>query len=379
MITKKERIHKKQTYKKQKQTYKTGIKQIYIKNDYPAGFGNKIFDIIFAIYLYNLYKGKCTINYVLLISQHENLHDPKINKIFPKVKDKIKFMTLEEYENITINPKIKIDTIYNKDDIMQSIKTFPSYDNLKLHTKIEPNYKLTYKIFDTFGLKDKAIFNINNDININEKIVKINYKNPKHTKILNDIKKKNDYTIVHIRYGGKLHYLKKYINSEQSNDNSIDKLLNSNVDKFLLYTPQYYIDKINYLLTKNTKHTIYIITDSNDIVKEFIMKPTRKFNNNSRVIYLENLHWVTSFYIMLYASHIIMSPSTFSYAAAYFNKKKAICELLLYHYDNTKDIIAPDEYAIDPRWNIISDKKYILNYNPKIAYDILKYKYHWRY
>ena len=77
-----------------------------------------------------------------------------------------------------------------------------------------------------------------------------------------------------------------------------------------------------------------------------------------------------------------MSCSTFSYAGAYFNKKKAPAELLLYHYDTTKDdrdYIPPEEYAIYPDWIMNDDKKYILNYSYKIGFPILKYVFHWRY
>ena len=356
-------------------------KHIYIKND--KGFGHKIFDLIFAIYLYNLYKGQCIINYVLVKTKYDIKQDPTMDKIFPKAKDKINFMSLREYENLNINPKIKIYKIYDKDDIMQAIETFPEYDTLKLHTKIDANYRLIYKIYETFGLEDKSIFTIN------ENIVKFNYKNPKHTKILDDIKKKNNYAVVHIRYGDKLDKLKKYLNHEQSNDKDKDELLKTDVDKYLLYTPDYYIDKINELLTKDTKdtkHNIYIITDSEDLVNEFIMKPTRKFNNNTRVVFLDNLNWLTAFYIMTYSSHIIMSCSTFSYSAMYFNKNKAIGELLIYHHNtNTVDNsiinsnIAPEEYPISPEWTINDDQKYILNYIFKIGFPILKFKYHWRY
>ena len=358
-------------------------KHIYIKND--KGFGHKIFDLIFAIYLYNLYKGQCIINYVLVKTKYDIKQDPTMDKIFPKAKDKINFMSLREYENLNINPKIKIYKIYDKDDIMQAIETFPEYDTLKLHTKIDANYRLIYKIYETFGLEDKSIFTIN------ENIVKFNYKNPKHTKILDDIKKKNNYAVVHIRYGDKLDKLKKYLNHEQSNDKDKDELLKTDVDKYLLYTPDYYIDKINELLTKDTTHNIYIITDSEDLVNEFIMKPTRKFNNNTRVVFLDNLNWLTAFYIMTYSSHIIMSCSTFSYSAMYFNKKinnknKAIGELLIYHHNiNTVDNgiinsnIAPEEYPISPEWTINDDQKYILNYIFKIGFPILKFKYHWRY
>jgi hypothetical protein len=353
------------------------MKHIYIKND--KNIGHKIFDLIFALYLYNLYKGQCIINYVLIKSPQAKANEPKINHIFPKATTKINFISLQDYENININPKLKIYKIHEKDDIMQALETLPSYESLKLHTNIDTNYGLIYKIYETFGLEDKAIFDINNNSNSNDKIMKFNYNNPKQKQLLNDIKNNKDYSVVHIRYGDKLDSLKKYINREKGD---VDKLLKSEVDKYLLYTPDYYIDKINYLLTHTKNDTIYIITDTDEVVKEFIMKPTRKFNTNPRVIFLDNLNWLASFYTMIHASYIIMSCSTFSYAGAYFNKKSAKCELLLYHYDTTKDnksYIPPEEYAISPDWIINDDKKYILNYSYKIGFPILKYVFHWKY
>ena len=146
----------------------------------------------------------------------------------------------------------------------------------------------------------------------------------------------------------------------------------------MLYTPEYYIDKINELLDTTPAYmNIYIITDSANIVKEFIMKKS-SFNSNPRLILLdEKTTWWDSFYLLYYASNIILSTSTFCFTGAYFNKKKAKCDLLLYHNDNTNPNISPDEFAISPNWKISSNKKYILNYNPKIAYKILKFKYHW--
>ena len=121
---------------------------------------------------------------------------------------------------------------------------------------------------------------------------------------------------------------------------------------------------------------IYIITDSVNIVKQFIMSQSN-FNNNSRIILLDKMTWWDSFYLFYYASHIILSSSTFCFAGSYFNKNKAKCELVLYHHDESKPNIAPEEYAISPNWKIIKEKKYILNYNPKIAYMISKFKYFW--
>ena len=175
--------------------------------------------------------------------------------------------------------------------------------------------------------------------------------------------------------------VKKYINNPNIN---IIKLLNDNIitndiDRFILYTPEYYIDKINKLLeTTPNNMKIYIITDSANIVKEFIMKQT-SFNTNPRIILLDKLTWWDSFYLLYYASNIILSTSTFCFTGAYFNKKMAKCELLIYHHNNNNPNISPDEYAISPYWKISNDKKYILNYNTKIAYEILKYKYKWSY
>ena len=123
---------------------------------------------------------------------------------------------------------------------------------------------------------------------------------------------------------------------------------------------------------------IYIITDSVNIVKEFIMKNNNHaFTNNTRIIFLDKMTWWDSFYLLYYAKNIILSSSTFCFAGAYFNKKLAMCELLLYHHDESSPNIAPEEYALSPKWNISKDRKYILNYNPKIAYIVIKYKFFW--
>ena len=119
---------------------------------------------------------------------------------------------------------------------------------------------------------------------------------------------------------------------------------------------------------------IYIITDSANIVKQFIMHQ-KNFKNNSRIVLLDKMTWWDSFYLLYYATNIILSSSTFCFAGAYFNKKNAKCELLLYHHDETSPTIASEEYALSPYWKIINDRKYILNYNPKIDYIVIKYKF----
>ena len=102
--------HNKKPYHTNTNTKTNTIKYIYIKNN--AGFGNKVYDLIFAIYLYNLYNtkkspssftNKCIINYVLSKSRHENINDPTLDRLFPNTKSKINFIYEKTYQNILNN------------------------------------------------------------------------------------------------------------------------------------------------------------------------------------------------------------------------------------------------------------------------------------
>ena len=350
------------------------IKHIYIKNN--SGFGNKIYDLIFAIYLYNLYNNKsvenvyrtpykCSINYVITKSKHENTNDPTIDTIFINAKSKLNFINERQYQNV--NKNNTINKLYNDHPQLQNLNSFPKYEELSLYNKLDNNFRLVYDMYKTFSQKDKDIF-----LNMNKNIL-----TDKTT--LNNIVSQ-DYSLIHIRYGDKLQYLNNYFDNPDINiseliANKSDKLYK--IDFFLLYTPDYYIHKIDELLkTTNENMNIYIITDSANIVKQFIIN-TPRIKDNSRIILLDKMTWWDSFYLFYYASHIILSTSTFCFAGSYFNKKKANCDLVLYHHDESNPNIAPEEYAISPNWKIIKEKKYILNYNPKIAYMISKYKYFW--
>jgi len=351
------------------------IKHIFIKND--EGFGSKVFDLIFAIYLYNLYNlynkqnKKCIIHYILDKSIHEKVNDPLLYNIFPKATLKIKFISLKEYETTT--KKYKITHIERKDKCIESLDNFPHYEDLSNHTKINTNLKLIYKMYKTFTKQDKDSFTMN---------PKILTDKPTLDKITSQ-----SYSIVHIRYGDKLYYLSKNINKPDIDITTLlqkekekEKQNNPNpIDQFILYTPDYYIDKINELLETTPQHmNIYIITDSANIVKQFIMNQSH-FNTNPRIVLLDKMTWWDSFYLFYYASNIILSASTFCFSGAFFNKKRAKCKLLLYHHDYSSPTISPEEYAISSYWKITKDRNYILNYNPKIAYEIIKFKYNWKY
>jgi hypothetical protein len=310
-------------------------KQIYI---YSAnGFGNKIFSLIIAIYLYNYYQGRCDINYVINRSTHENINDPDIMDIFPKSAEKINYIFVHEnsFRKFKIKSNMK-SLIY-----LSSIKGFPTYEKLPNYYYVDTIYNLVYQMYKTFDQSDKDIFKIDTDLITDKKILSLS---------------KENYSIVHIRYGDKIHITNKYLKTPK-------------FDKFLIYTPEYYIDMINMLL--KTKNKVIILSDSFEIINEYILK-NNDLSNNPNIILL-NANWLDSFYLFYNARNVVMSCSTFSMAGCFFNSNpKSKCYLNLYHDDMKKKII-PEEFSTSPDWIITHKKKYILNYNVDLLNNILEY------
>ena len=85
---------------------------------------------------------------------------------------------------------------------------------------------------------------------------------------------KTYYSLIHIRYGDKIHIMNKYLGTPK-------------FDYFLIYTPQYYIDMINMLLHKNPNKKIIILSDSFDIINEFIINKVDDFKNNPNIILMD--------------------------------------------------------------------------------------------
>jgi hypothetical protein len=311
-------------------------KYIYLFNKY--GFGNKVFNLIYGIYLYKLYKGKCIINYIFQKSVHNKLTDPPLNTIFPNSNKFIKYSFMTDYEFFELYDKLNIKLMYKKNSL-KNINLIPAYDKLSKHNFFNSCFNLIYDMYNIIKKEYNYVFNINKKLITDERI--------------NYIKSK-EYAIFHIRYGDKIN-----LSIEYSNLNSFDT--------FLLYKPQYYIDMINKFIKKNI--LIVIITDSVNIVNKFIL--CKDFINNKNIILFDS-NYINSFYLFYYAKYIIMSCSTFSMAGAYFNNNNAICYLNLYHDDKNKKRI-PEEYSISPKWIINNDKKYILNYDKKLLYNLSKY------
>ena len=324
-------------------------KQIYIYNNNT--FGDKIFNLIYGIYLYNLYKGQCKINYVIENSKHTKIDEHTLDIVFPDSKSKINFINYDELTNY--NKSVINKILRTHSNTYNTLREFPKYEGLKDINHFNDCFHLTYKMYETFTKPDIDIFqNINKNLITDEKIYL--YQN-------------TDYAIIDIRYDNKLIC-------------NIDKEYKIKIqdDKFIIYTPQYYKDMMRLI---NGNLFIIIITDSKEYVLEYIL---RTYYNKNNFVFIDT-NYINSFYLYYNAKHIIISNNTFSMAGAYFNmsntnnisdSNKLINNKTIYYLfyrDKHSKYSLPEEKAISDKWNIISEKKYILNYDMNMINEICKF------
>lgn len=303
---------------------------IYIRNS--SGFGNKVFDLISAVYLKNKYG--VTIYFAIDKSIHDKPEDPFFGKIFYKSYQKVKYIYLKKYYYLRKKLPITEMKISSLDDFPEKITTNYRFGRL---------YRLAYVMYETFNDDDKKIFEINPKL-INKQIKQ---------KYIKDLKM--NYACIHIRYGDKLCYAYEGINQTKYTHYM-----------FPLYTPEYFISQINELLKKDIAE-ILVMTDTMDVVKKYI---TDNFLDNPRVKLLDS-HYINSFYLLTKAKYIVLSHSTFSFSAAYFNEK-AICYLVKKYLVDPKLDYIPEDNAISPKWIIIDNKNYILNFNKTILKNMIE-------
>jgi hypothetical protein len=322
-------------------------KQIYIYNNNT--FGDKIFNLIYGIYLYNLYKGQCKINYVIANSKHTIEDEKYLDIVFPDSKTKINFI---KYDELTIYNKNIIKKILSSDNSTHSktynsntyntLREFPKYEELKDINCFNDCFQLTYKMYETFDKQDIDIFqNINKSLITDEQIYQ--YEN------LN-------YILLDVRYDNKLIC-------------NIDNKINTQDNKFIIYSPQYYIDTIYNLNNNNLFYLI--ITNNKEYVLEYILQ-TKITQNNYIFI---DANSINSFYLYYNAKYIIMTNNTFSMAGAYFNMSNindSKINYLLYR-DKHSNYSLPEEKAISDKWIISNEKKYILNYDTKLIEEICNF------
>jgi hypothetical protein len=335
--------------------YKESMKKInnlenkFILIQLYAGFGNKIFDIIIGLYLkinfgYNIY-------YVDTTSAHIKSTDPKIKDIFQKLSNEFIFISDEEGDYIQHVLKYKLFNPKNINNLQQLNNHF-TINQIKLRTTAL--YHLVFDMYNTFDSSIKNLFDINQNL------------------ILDDILSytKTNYAIIHIRYGDKLNLAIDKDNLIYKDNFDFNK--GFNFISFPIYTPDYYYKQI--LQIKKLKLPIIILTDSVDIVKYFIIN---KYNlENDPDIFIPNINFINSFYLMLYSNFTVMSHSTFSYSS-YLLSKNLNKKEKTYIFCYTKEFLTkykPIDLIISNNWKLIDDKKYILNFNQKLVNEMNKYK-----
>lgn len=292
-----------------------------------SGFGNKVFDLISAIYLKNKYN--TTVYFAIDKSVHDTPEDPFFGNVFYKSYRKIKYIYMKTYYRLKSSLPIMEMWIDNLDKLPEKITTDIRFGGL---------YRFAYIMYNSFDNKDKELFDINPKLilpTLREKYI---------------YQMKGNYGCVHIRYGDKLCF-------------ALEEFKQTKYTSYMLpvYTPQYYIDQINELLKEDLEE-ILVMTDSIDLVKKYVMV---RFQNNPKVVIFD-YGYVNTFYLLTKARFIVLSHSTFSFAAAYINEK-AVCYLLKkYYMDPEKDYIYEDD-AISPNWIIIDNKDHLLNFKQDLV------------
>ena len=312
----------------------TARKRIYIVD--RGGFGNKVFDIICGLFLHDLYGGRCEINCVLYRSQHEKSTDPSIEEIFPQVRAKIRFV----HDDVDYDILAPRETPSRWEGV-KSLADIPAYESLGSVTRASGMFNLAYQMFSQLGSAGRGMFEIRATALTKRSLV---------TKIT----ARSDYSVVHIRYGDKLWMVAK---TPQSH--------------FLVYTPQYYADMISSIRRseRSPAHRVYIVTDSALVVREFILD---RFYSGDPAVQILDLRWLDAFYVLSRARNIVMSCSTFCFAAAYLGGGRARSLLLLDEKSTEgpplwKREPLPEEAATDPAWEVITDERYLLNNDVPLA------------
>ena len=294
---------------------------IYIKSS--TGFGNKIFDLISAIYLKNKYN--TTIYFAVDHSAINSLNDPAFEDVFYKSNLKIDYISVKRFNELQAKLPINQHLINDISQLPEKITDNVNFTGL---------YRFAYLMYSSFNKEDKKLFDIN------PKLL-----NPKtREKYIN-----KKFGCVHIRYGNKLCL-------------ALDDFKQTKYTSYMLpvYDPQYYIDQIGELLKKDLDE-ILIITDSSELTKKYILD---YFMENPKII-LYDSHYLDSFYLLTRALYIITSYSTFSFSAAYFNPLATCYLVKKYTIDPKKDYLYQDG-VISPKWIIIDNRDYILNFNKEL-------------
>lgn len=306
-----------------------------------SGFGNKIFDSIIGIYI--KYKFGYSIYYVDRISTHNKPNEPQMLDIFINLKNE--FIIISEEEGAYINHILNYEKLCLKVNNLNELLN--KFVNDMIILKSTNIYNLVFDMYHSFNNKLRDIFIINQNL-IDNNILSYS---------------KTKYATIHIRYGDKLKF-------GINNNKTLSFIL------FPIYTPEFYYKQI--LKIKILKLPIIILSDSINVVKHFILEKYNLINDPD--IFILDISYINSFYLLLFSSYSVMSHSTFSYSAYLLSKhislnKKVYIFCLTNEFYNKYKVL---DLFTSPEWTFIYNKKYILNFNQKLITKMYYYnkKYH---
>lgn len=313
------------------------LKKKFILIQNYSGFGNKIFDCIIGLYFkinfnYEIY-------YVDTFGPHKKTGDNSMIEIFPHISKY--FLIINDSQGDYIKYILNYKKIYFDINLLGELNKYTNIQKFELIPSLL--YKFVYEMFDGFDKKTKEIFIID------EKLIKpdiVSYSN-------------TNYATMHIRYGDKLNYALKKKNG--------NKFMN-----FPIYSPKYYYEQIK--IINKIKLPIVILTDSLKIVKHFLLKHY-KIDNDPNIFVLE-LSFLESFYLMLKTNYAVLSHSTFSYSAYLLSKYNYKGKNPTYTFcviDEYNTIYKPYDLFISNEWILYKNYNYILNFNQKLLSQMLEY------
>jgi hypothetical protein len=299
---------------------------MYILGFISEGFGNKLYMLTYYIHLFFKIKKYHKLEKLYLVhydSFHElGKEEEKLYNIFPLLKNQkwLEWIDWDKYSELSKNIKQSI-----------SHKEITDYQNVKLPLSSKGFIFSNKHFFQSYNFFMK-LYQFNN-----------NYKKLDKSYNFNGI-------AVHIRLSDKIKYIYDYV------------IKKKNVkDVFSIFIPEYYTDILkNFSLDT----PVYIFTGSPRIFKKIYL-PHFKHK-----VVLVDLSFYESFYLLTKFKNIILSESTFSIIASYFNNKGRNIYGHKYYFKNKRNIVSN---LIPYNTNKIESKKYFIKENKEFLKELYKF------
>ena len=317
------------------------IEKMYILSVIKYGLGNKLFMLVYFMYLY---KNLENVNKIYIVQKKSIFENQVIDlfHIFPNLK-KLSWLV---FINWDIYDKLKINTIsINTKSENYSLRLL---QNQKKSIELTGNFNVTFdSVYFKNYMKKYFIFS---------------------SSIKNKITLKNnvDQTIlIHIRLGDKLSMIY---------NNIVKK--NKNYYIVSVFTPEFYKHCVKKILKENNNiKYIYIFTDSKKIVqKHYIPVFQLAFKNLSIRIFENEYNNYEIIYIFSVFKYIILSDSTLTYFGTYLSQLK---EKNIWCHRYSVISLNKDDYVInklnknDKNYNLIKNKCYFLSNRPKLLNEMV--------